>query len=196
MSLTSNDDVTEFISARKWSTLKIFLLRNRSLVKLQRSYRTDPQSSYNLLHVVCENNPPLHIVKFIRRRHPQAVFEKDDNGHFPLHIACKSGCCPEVIKYLLDKNSEAAMKTDDKKRTPFLLAYKCYAHNCEKDWIPANQDLYEVASMLSAFDSSSFFLKDYEGNTALEFAVNGMLSPALVSLVKSLRGFEDTSEFE
>lgn len=188
---SSNTDVHALISSRKWARLKLHILKDKPPEKKKCTENDgECQTIDNLLHVTCKNDPPLHIVKFLRKQYPQAVFEQDENNHYPLHVACKNGCSPEVIKYLLKKNCDAATKVDHKRRTPFLLAIKCYVHNSEKDWIPANQDLYEVASILSGFDSMSYFERDNEGNTALSLAVDGMLSPAMITLVKSLRGFE------
>jgi len=146
-----------FISARKWLRLifNLYISRPTSRVgcfKISAVVNSD----YSILNAVCEKNPPLYIIKFLCRKYPQAVFEKDNNGCFPLHSACKFGCRPDVIEYLLRRNSRVAAKSDEKGRIPLLLAYRCYAHNRKKGWISANQDLLKVISILSDFDSISF----------------------------------------
>ena len=184
---SSCENICELIAHKKWKRLKLqYFFCESSVWKTCCSCSEQCESSHSALHLACQSRAPLDVIKFLYKTHPKSVFERDCKGRSLLHVACKNGCSPKAIQFLLEKNPDAAKQKDDKNRSPFLQAFKSYVQNSGRDWIEANQDLHAVAGALDSAESSCYMDEDYEGKSALEYAIVGELCIGVVRQVQQL----------
>lgn len=75
------------------------------------------------IHLLCEMQPPLKIVKNLIRIYPESVHVKNSGGDLPLHIACRECASKEVTEFLLLNDPfKSAQTADDEGRLPLHLA--------------------------------------------------------------------------
>lgn len=187
------------ITTRKWSKLrfslkKALLLRRPVVDKCSGTCSTACSSTHSALHYACQFRPPVNVVKLLYKSYPKAVFEKDCKDRYVVHVACKHGCDPDVIEFLIGKNPEAVTTKDVKDRTPFLLAFKSYVCRSNNRIGDANKDLLRVAKALFKADPTASIDEDYEGVSALEYAIDGELSMENVRYVQFLTNKKESQK--
>ena len=145
--------IFKLIQTQQWYKLKNrlwidYICHKSSVAKCSRPCSKSCKSIHSALHFVCQFHPPLDVVKMLYKAYPASIYEKDCKERNALHIACKFGCSPCVIKFLLEQNPNAAKIKDIENRIPFLISFKSYVTESNKDLRRANQDLLKVAREL------------------------------------------------
>lgn len=101
------------------------------------------------VHVACERNAPVDIVKALIDSYPESIFMKDENGKVPLIHACYRSASIEVVKLLLSRGQEAASLPDLNRRLALHWA-------CEYD---AASNV--VSALLASYPDASKHVDEY-----------------------------------
>jgi len=122
-------DLTLLIAARKWKELHEVLSGSSQNISDLRSAKCYPSCCrrHSLLHLACQFDPPLSIVKSLDKVCKGGVFESDCKNRCPLHIALMYGTSYEVVEYLLKRNKTAAFIADIEGKTLLHLAFHGYS---------------------------------------------------------------------
>lgn len=127
------------IQERNWDKVFVLLEKNvhnsKSWVE---EFNPDGSLRWRSLpiHLICEKDPPLDLVRELLRLYPQSLLQKNHGQELPIHIACRQGASKEVIRQLLEKSPETATIPDCEGRLPLHLA--CCNHAIDQTTI---QDL-------------------------------------------------------
>eukprot|EP00586_Coscinodiscus_wailesii_P003463 CAMPEP_0172485456 /NCGR_PEP_ID=MMETSP1066-20121228/13500_1 /TAXON_ID=671091 /ORGANISM="Coscinodiscus wailesii, Strain CCMP2513" /LENGTH=190 /DNA_ID=CAMNT_0013250739 /DNA_START=304 /DNA_END=876 /DNA_ORIENTATION=- len=111
--------------------------------------------------------------------YPEAVFEMDCMGRFPLHIASKFGASTSVIKHLVKKNPKAAEMQDTSGQTPLHLEFYDYR------WKSLVSDsAHHTVKCLCDVAPKSVVLDDKDGMSAIEYAIDEEADMKVIRLLQ------------
>jgi hypothetical protein len=112
--------IQSYISNQKWSKLRKYLDTEEG--QLSPSKREADQDQDTLLHLACQEHPPLDIIQRLQEANPSWISAKDKDQRLPLHVAAAKGAHPVVVQYLLELSPQDAFSMKDiSGRTPLQL---------------------------------------------------------------------------
>ena len=115
-------------------------------------------SKYNgnsFLHMACEHQDSLDIVKYLFSFSNVDVESKNDLGQTPLHISCKVGNY-NTVQYLIEKVNAFPIARDNNNSTPMHLA-------CENNHV-------DIVEFLKAHAPDSIYYKDKQNRIPYDIA--------------------------
>jgi hypothetical protein len=117
--------IHSYISNQKWSKLRKYLDTEEGQLIPAKSEEGRDQDT--LLHLACQEHPPLDIIQTLQEANPSWVSTKDQDQRLPLHVAAAKGAHPAVVQYLLEFSPQDAVSMKDiSGRTPLQLhQYLC-----------------------------------------------------------------------
>lgn len=113
------------------------------------------------LHSACARQPPAAVIESLLAAYPDGPKCVDDQGMYALHYACGNQASQDIMRQLIASFSEASMIPDPRGMLP-IHYLAC--------WGPST---ISVLDMLFAANKDISDLKDADGNTPLDLAMQG-----------------------
>jgi hypothetical protein len=110
--------IHSYIANQKWSRLHRYLDTEEG----QLIPANSEEDQETLLHLACQEHPPLDIIQRLQEANPSWISAKDQVQRLPLHVAAAKGAHPAVVQYLLELSPQDALSMKDiSGRTPLQL---------------------------------------------------------------------------
>jgi len=166
-----NEEIFDMIRQKEWRKFRKMLkstAKRKKIIDRTKNWRDDMHR--NILHILCEHQPPHDIAKKVIDIFPQFAAATDKDLRTPLHVAIVSVTNIFVVECLLASHLESGEMMDVAGRTPLSLA--------------AEKSNLEVVRVLILLHPHVITMEDNQGMTPLEHAI---VSEAPMSVVKRLQ---------
>jgi hypothetical protein len=112
--------IHSYISNKKWSKLRKYLdTKDGQLIPVKSE---ENQGQETLLHLACQEHPPVDIIQRLHEANPSWISAKNQDQRLPLHVAAAKGAHTAVVQYLLELSPQDAFSMKDiSGRTPLQL---------------------------------------------------------------------------
>jgi len=162
--------LTRLISEKSWTTISLIL---KSVTDLQIDNNApDAVTEDTIIHLACEFQAPLRIIRLLSSRYPRSVQMPDSLGRFPIHVAAKWSATPDVIQFLVWENPTAVGIKDDCGKIPMHYVGEYYVQNYDPCLrIPVSKSMKRVVEIINKAAPSSSILEDNDGMNAIEYAI-------------------------
>lgn len=145
----------------------------------------------NLLHLVCNHEPPLSIIDKLLAIFPEFNHQLDKKYRLPLHVVMENRAKYSIVKSLLMNNRKSGSSLDIYGRSP-LMSYFDSRSFCSLETmveiceIHILRDLINMGNIINLIKDASFssiMQLDQDGKGVVEYA---LIQDAHVAIVKIL----------